>query len=195
MFDKAFEHIIGEEGGYTNHPRDPGGETKYGITKRDYPDLDIANLTVDQAKHIYRDNYWDAIKADYLPESIATLVFDSAVNQGVMRATKLMQRALEVQVDGVIGPRTIAAAQNIDPIDFAVKFGAERALHYAALSNFDVFGRGWMRRLLRTTLKVEKQRKLSRLLPPLLALPLAGLLVAWLVRYLAGSLAETIRRR
>jgi lysozyme family protein len=154
MFDKAFEHIIGAEGGYVHHPRDPGGETKYGITKRDYPDLDIPNLTLDQAKHIYRANYWDAIKADYLPGQVAILVFDSAVNQGVSRATKLMQRALEVQVDGVIGPRTIAAAQNIDPFEFAVKFGAERALHYAALSNFDVFGRGWMRRLLRTTLKV-----------------------------------------
>jgi lysozyme family protein len=154
MFDQAFEHIIGEEGGYTNHPRDPGGATKYGITQRDYPDLDIENLTLDQAKHIYRANYWDAIKADYLPSQIAILVFDSAVNQGVSRATKLMQRALEVQVDGVIGPRTIAAAQNVDPTEFAVKFGAERALHYAALSNFDVFGRGWMRRLLRTTLKV-----------------------------------------
>jgi lysozyme family protein len=153
-FDSAFALIIGHEGGYTNHPRDPGGETKYGITKRDFPDLDIQNLTREQAKHIYKANYWDAIKGDYLPPGIATLVFDSAVNQGPVRAIKFMQRALEVGVDGVIGPKTLIAAQDVDPDEFSAKFGAERALHYAGLNTFDVFGRGWLRRLLRTTIKV-----------------------------------------
>lgn len=112
------------------------------------------NLTLDGAKAIYKRDYWDAIKGDYLPSMIATLVFDSAVNQGVYRATKLMQKSLGVSVDGVIGKQTLAAAQNADPYEFATLFGAERALHYAALSTFDVFGRGWMRRLLKTTIKV-----------------------------------------
>jgi lysozyme family protein len=111
-------------------------------------------LTLDQAKHIYKSDYWDAIKGDHLPPMIATLVFDSAVNQGVFRATKLMQTALKVSADGIIGKKTLAAAQNADPYEFAVLFGAERALHYASLKTFDVFGRGWMRRLLRTTIKV-----------------------------------------
>jgi lysozyme family protein len=154
-FDEAFEIVIGHEGEWSNHARDPGGLTRWGITQRDYPNLDLETLTLDGAKHIYKSDYWDKIQGDYLPGKIAFLVFDSAVNQGVMRATKLMQRALSVQVDGVIGPRTLAAAQSVDPVEFAALFGAERALHYASLSNFDVFGRGWMRRLLRTTLKVN----------------------------------------
>lgn len=153
-FDKAFDLIILHEGGWSNHPNDPGGLTRWGITQRDYPHLDLMNLTLDQAKHIYKNDYWNAIKGDYLPAMIAALVFDSAVNQGVYRATKMMQSALKVSVDGIIGKQTLAAAQNADPYEFAVLFGAERALHYASLKNFDVFGKGWMRRLLRTTIKV-----------------------------------------
>lgn len=153
-FDKAFEIILGSEGGYVNDERDPGGETKYGITKRDYPDLDIKNLTVEQAKKTYKANYWDAVKGDFLPSSVATMLFDSAVNQGPVRAIKFMQRALGVQVDGVIGPKTLSAAQSVDPEEFAVKFMAERAIHYAGLHHFDVYGRGWMRRLFDTTIKV-----------------------------------------
>jgi lysozyme family protein len=153
-FDKAFSLIIENEGGWSNHPSDPGGLTKWGITEKSYPNLDLMTLTLEQAKAIYKRDYWDAIKGDYLPPMIATLVFDSAVNQGVYRATKLMQHALRVSIDGIIGKNTIAAAQNADPYEFAVLFGAERALHYASLDTFDVFGRGWMRRLLRTTIKV-----------------------------------------
>lgn len=153
-FDKAFALIIEHEGGWSNHPNDPGGLTKWGITQRDYPNLDLLTLTMDQAKAIYKHDYWAAIKGDYLPPMIATLVFDSAVNQGVFRATRFMQTALQVAPDGIIGQKTIAAAQNADPYEFAVLFGAERALHYASLQTFDVFGKGWMRRLLRTTIKV-----------------------------------------
>jgi lysozyme family protein len=153
-FEQAFALVLESEGGYVNHPDDPGGETKYGITKRQYPSLDIANLTVEQAKHIYKSDYWDAIKGDFLPPVVAGLTFDSAVNQGVPRAIKMMQRALMVASDGVIGPRTLSAALSVDPVEFASRFGAERALHYASLETFDVFGRGWMRRLFNTTIKV-----------------------------------------
>jgi lysozyme family protein len=153
-FDNAFNLIIENEGGWANHPSDPGGLTRWGITQKQYPNLDLMTLTLDQAKAIYKRDYWDAIKGDYLPATIATLVFDSAVNQGVYRATKLMQVALQVSADGIIGSKTLSAAQNADPYEFAALFGAERALHYASLGTFDVFGRGWMRRLLRTTIKV-----------------------------------------
>jgi lysozyme family protein len=155
-FHDAFQMVVGHEGGISDHPDDPGGLTKYGITSRDYPSLDIRNLTLNQARRIYKSDYWDKIHGDDLPGRVAALVFDSAVNQGVSRATKLMQRALQVQVDGVIGKNTLTAAENVDPDEFAVLFGAERALHYASLSTFDTFGRGWMRRLLRTTIQVAK---------------------------------------
>jgi lysozyme family protein len=155
-FHDAFQMVVGHEGGISDHKDDPGGLTKYGITSRDYPSLDIRNLTLNQARRIYKSDYWDKIHGDDLPGRVAALVFDSAVNQGVSRATKLMQRALQVQVDGVIGKNTLTAAENVDPDEFAVLFGAERALHYASLSTFDTFGRGWMRRLLRTTIQVAK---------------------------------------
>jgi lysozyme family protein len=153
-FDFAIGLVLQNEGGYVNHPSDPGGETKYGITKRQYPELDIANLTVEQAKGIYKRDYWDAISGDRLPPQIATLVFDCAVNQGPKRAIKFMQTALGTSADGVIGPRTLHAAYVADPAAFATRMNAERALHYASLSTFDVFGKGWMRRLFDVTIKV-----------------------------------------
>jgi len=150
-FDSAVELILKQEGGLVEHPYDPGGLTNYGISQRSYPSLDIRNLTKDQAKEIYRRDYWDKIKGDLLPEGISTLVFDSAVNQGTLRATQFLQKALGVEADGIIGPRTLAAASRVNLRAFAVKFGAERALHYASLPTFGIFGRGWMRRLLDVT--------------------------------------------
>ena len=153
-FQSALDLVLKWEGEYSDHPSDPGGETKYGITKRDYPHLDIQNLTVEQAAIIYRANYWNGIKGDHLPEGISTLVFDSAVNQGVRRATRMMQRALNVDADGIIGPRTLAAASRANLLDFAVRFGTERALHYASLPTFSIFGKGWLRRLFDVTTQV-----------------------------------------
>jgi lysozyme family protein len=153
-FDKAFDAVLKFEGGVSDHPSDPGGLTKYGISQRSYPDLDIANLTLDEAKAIYKRDYWDKVKGDILPAGISTLVFDSAVNQGPLRATLFLQKALGVDPDGIIGPRTIAAASRANLRAFAVRFGAERALHYARLPTFPIFGRGWMRRLLDITTQV-----------------------------------------
>jgi len=153
-FDFAVEMVLENEGGYVNHPSDPGGETKYGITKRQYPELDIASLTVDQAKDIYKRDYWNAVRGDELPDQIATVVFDCAVNQGQRRAIKFMQTAHRVTPDGIIGPRTLIAARSISPELFVTRMMAERALHYASLSTFDVFGKGWMRRLFDVTIKV-----------------------------------------
>jgi len=152
-FDTAVSLVLEHEGGLVNHPSDPGGLTKYGISQRAYPTLDIASLTEEDAKAIYKRDYWDRVQGDLLPEGISTLVFDSAVNQGVVRATLLLQKALGVDADGIIGPRTLAAASRANPRDFAVKFGAERAVHYARLPTFPIFGRGWMRRLLDVTVR------------------------------------------
>jgi lysozyme family protein len=146
-FDTAFAFVIGAEGGYVDDPRDPGGKTKYGISQRAYPLLNIAALTLEDAKAIYLRDYWEPAGCDQLPAGIATALFDSAVNQGIKPAIKFLQRALRVDDDGIIGPATIAAAEKAGPDSLITNFCVERALHYASLSTFDVYGRGWMRRL------------------------------------------------
>jgi lysozyme family protein len=148
-FEAAFDIIIGHEGGYVNDPADPGGETKYGISKRAYPDLDIAALELADARDIYRADYWDACRCDELPPALALAVFDAAVNQGVAAAGRFLQRAVGASADGVIGPNTLAAAGRAGEAALGHLL-AERALHYASLPTFARFGRGWMRRLFET---------------------------------------------
>jgi lysozyme family protein len=146
VFDKAFKLVIGAEGGYVNDPRDPGGETKFGISKRQYPNLDIKNLTLEQAKEIYYRDYWLPIEAGRLHERLAIYYFDCAVNQGVPTAKKLMQQHCGVTADGVIGNATRAAMMKLLPIadnDF-MKLREER---YRKTANFDRYGKGWLNRL------------------------------------------------
>lgn len=137
-FDRAVEFILREEGGYVNNPSDPGGETKYGISKRSYPNEDIANLTVDKAKSIYRRDYWNPLGLDAEKYGPALVLMDCAVNQGTKRAVQLRDRV----------------ATSSQP--FIVAFQAERALHYASLPTFATFGRGWMRRLIRGSMEAVK---------------------------------------
>lgn len=144
-FEIAFRIVVGEEGGLSDDPRDPGGLTKYGISKRAYPDEDIANLTLDRARELYRRDYWNRVRGDDLPFRWALLVFDAAVNQGVDPAIRMMQDALGVLVDGRIGPRTIAAAQVGDDRRPA-RFLALRVFRYQRTKNFDRFGYGWITR-------------------------------------------------
>jgi len=145
-FDKAFPIILEFEGGYDNDPNDPGGETKYGICKRNYPHLDIKNLTVEQAKEIYRKDYWDAVKCNVTPWPFNLVLFDTAVNQGQGIAPKLLQKAVGVTEDGKIGSVTINACNNAG-IDKIVSFLVLRALRYAQTKNFERYGRGWMTRI------------------------------------------------
>lgn len=146
-FDKAFEHVLGLEGGYVNHGSDPGGETKFGITKRDHPELDIKALTVGQAKDIYLKGYWLPAKCDNLPWPLSAFVFDCAVNQGPGVAVKLLQKALGVAQDGVLGNNTLMAVNKANQRELAAMFMADRALRYTGTRNFDTFGRGWLKRL------------------------------------------------
>jgi lysozyme family protein len=130
-FDRAFDMVIGQEGGYVDDKADPGGETNFGISKRAYPNLDIKALTLAKAKEIYFRDYWVPADCGYIvDEPMAILVFDCAVNQGVSRAKQI-------------------AAKAKTPVEFQ----AERALHYASLPTFQHFGRGWMRRLFDGLLK------------------------------------------
>lgn len=145
-FDKAFDAVVGIEGGYVNDPKDPGGETKYGICKRSYPNEDIKNLTSERAKLLYKRDYWDAAKCDQLPTPLNLFVFDAAVNQGVAPAIKTLQKTLNVVQDGILGQQTIAAAQ-VMHTDAVALFMADRALRYTGTRNFDLYGRGWLKRL------------------------------------------------
>lgn len=146
-FDKAFGRVIGHEGGYVNDVRDPGGETKYGISKRAYPNVNIRELTLDQAKEIYRRDYWDRLHLDELPDAIRYDLFDAAVNSGVSAAAKFLQRAAGTAADGVIGKMTISAANGMDPQRLDKRMAGYRLQFLCDLPTFPTFGKGWVRRV------------------------------------------------
>jgi lysozyme family protein len=158
-FDKAFELLIGHEGGYTTNPKDAGNwtggkvgvgvnkGTKYGIAANSYPNLDIKNLSLDQAKAIYKRDYWDKVKGDQLPQSLAFHVFDMAVNSGVSRGIKLLQKTIGTNEDGLIGPKTLAAVNAMN-VNHAIHiYNANRLQFYTSLRDFSVFGKGWVNRV------------------------------------------------
>jgi lysozyme family protein len=118
-FDEIIEHVLQHEGGYVNDPTDLGGETKYGITKRFYPDIDIKNLTIDDAKAIYKADYWDKNKVESLPQNLWHIYFDMCINMGKRTAVKVLQRAAvnkgrKIEVDGGLGPMTIGALDGVE---------------------------------------------------------------------------------
>lgn len=121
FFDAAFEIVVGVEAGYVNDPKDPGGETKFGISKRAYPDEDIANLTLERAKELYRRDRWDFCHCEGMSWEMALCVFDAAVNQG----------------------QNYARLLPADPVELM----AQRALRYQKNPLFADYGHGWMRRL------------------------------------------------
>lgn len=150
--DTAVKIIISLEGGYVNDARDPGGETKWGISKRSYPGLDIARLTQDDARRIYRRDYWDRYHVGSLPPKLRLAVFDCAVNCGGETAIALLQSCLGVKTDGVLGPVTRRALLARPVSDLLPEYLAERALYYKGLSTFEKYGRGWFRRLFRVAI-------------------------------------------
>lgn len=134
----------------TNDPNDPGGLTKYGISKRAYPDLDIANLTEAQAVEIYRRDYWNKCRGDELPPAVACVVFDCAVNQGLREAGLILQRSLRITADGVIGSQTALAAGLATSVQGLVRtIVTNRGYVYGTSRGFPAYGRGWLDRLLR----------------------------------------------
>lgn len=150
-FDTAFDRLIGHEGGYSNHPSDPGGETMWGVTAR----VARANgytgpmnmLSRERAKSIAKVAYWDRIKADQYHGAIAFQVFDAAYNHGIENAVRFLQRAVGVADDGNIGPVSLAAIKGMSVTDVLAKFNAERLYFYTKLSTWDQFGKGWARRI------------------------------------------------
>lgn len=151
-FDDVFDRLIGVEGDYVNDPKDPGGETKYGISKRAYPALDIAGLTREEAKAIYLRDFWNPIEADMLPAAAAFQVFDFAVNSGIETATRYLQRALGVADDGHFGPESQRAAavyaeKPEGEARLVMQLNAERLDFMTKLKGWPRDGKGWARRI------------------------------------------------
>lgn len=150
LFEQAVEFVLSFEKEMSDHPDDPGGFTKWGISQRAYPGLNLRALTREQAIDIYKRDYWNRCGCDQFPAPIAFLLFDAAVNQGPGNAVRILQRALSVKPDGVIGPVTLEAASKLGG-DATAEFAARRAYAYAVNPNLGVFGLGWFRRLLAAT--------------------------------------------
>ena len=150
-FNEIIEKVLEHEGGYVNDPKDLGGETKYGITKRFYPDIDIKNLTIEQATEIYKKDYWDKNKVETLPQNLWHIYFDMCVNMGKRTAVKVLQRAAvnkgrDIEVDGGLGPMTIGALKGVE-LDrvraFRVKYYVDLI---TARPEQEKFYLGWFRR-------------------------------------------------
>lgn len=161
-FEQAFDRLIGHEGEFTDDPKDRGNwttgiigkgickGTKFGISAMTYPDLDIKNLTLDQAKAIYKRDWWDKLNADSLDAAIVFQVWDFAINAGMGTAKRKLQKSVGMAEDGIIGPLTLKAIQKSDLNDILMKFNAERLKHYTSLSTWSRYGKGW-------TLRVAQQ--------------------------------------
>lgn len=146
--DKIIARIIELEGGYVNDFNDPGGETKYGISKRSYPDVDIKNLNTYMAAQIYRDDYWGPVHGGDLPTGLDLLMMDCAVNCGVHRAVLLLQETLRAKPDGIFGPKTRNKLRGASSLSRLIsKYIARRGHYYGTLDDFEYFGLGWMDRL------------------------------------------------
>lgn len=153
-FDEAIKTVLRHEGGYVNNPADPGGETKYGISKRSYPNLDIKNLTSERAAAIYKADWWDRFRYETIDDQrVATKIFDMSVNMGSKQAHKLLQRAVNaaggsIEVDGMIGPQTLAAVNAVPACCVMSALKAEQAAYYRLIieknSALKTFEKGWM---------------------------------------------------
>jgi lysozyme family protein len=146
-FDKAFEVLLGHEGGYVNHKADPGGETNFGISRRAYPGEDIKGMTLERAKTIYSRDYWGPAGCDAVPDGIKFDLFDMAVNAGVKSAVRCLQRAVGATADGVLGSETLQAVQSMPPARLLARFNGHRLAHLAGLPQWPAFGKGWARRI------------------------------------------------
>src|SRR5215469_6845310 len=163
-FLRSFELLVGHEGGFTDDPRDTGNwtggkvgagqlkGTKYGISTASYPALDIKNLRLEEAQAIYEKDFWGAAGCPDLPPRLAFAVFDSAVNNGVVRAVRWLQLAVGAAEDGIYGPATKVAVERAvanDPLDMdLVQEVHARRIHFmAGLDGWKNYGLGWSRRL------------------------------------------------
>jgi len=153
-FDKCLSMLLHHEGGFVNHPKDPGGMTNLGVTKavydkwigRESTEQEMRDLTFVDVAPIYKKNYWDKVRGDDLPGGVDWCAFDWAVNSGSGRPAKAIQRAAGATADGAIGPMTIQAVMNHEPKMIIESVYKQRQSFYESLRTFETFGRGWTRR-------------------------------------------------
>lgn len=156
-FARCLEAVLAEEGGFVDHPSDPGGATNRGVTianfrryvKADGTVADLKRLTAEQAGIVFKKQYWDKVKGDYLPSGIDHAVFDFAVNSGVSRSSKYLQRVLGVAQDGIIGPKTLEAADEAWDRAVINSLCDDRLAFLMRLKTWPVFGKGWAKRVAR----------------------------------------------
>ena len=164
-FDECVKMLLHHEGGYVNHPKDPGGETNLGVTKRVYEKWggtkDMKDLTVEDVAPIYKKNYWNRCKCDDLESGVDWVVFDWAVNSGTGRSAKAIQKICGASQDGAIGPKTLALIKTQDTEYVIEEFGKIRQNFYESLKTFDTFGKGWTRRNKETTEKAIKMMEIN----------------------------------
>ena len=154
-FEASLDILLEHEGGYVNHPEDPGGRTNYGITQRVYENFlgrkvteqEMRTMPLKDVQAIYKKEYWDRVCGDELPAGIDLCVFDWAVNAGTRRASKALQQVVGAGEDGIIGPQTVSQVSALNNSERVVELIAtKREEFYRSLKTFDTFGRGWLRR-------------------------------------------------
>ncbi len=154
-WDNSFKLMLKSEGGFVNHPSDPGGMTNLGVTKatwenwvgRESDEAEMRGLTPEKVEPLYKKKYFDAVRGDELPVGLDYLMFDFAVNAGAGRAIKTLQTAVGVTPDGGFGPMTMAAVQAVDPVDLIERFSQAKEDFYRSLNTFATFGKGWLNRV------------------------------------------------
>jgi lysozyme family protein len=154
-FDECIKFVLQYEGGYSNHPKDPGGPTKLGITLATLEHWrgdkvtaqDVQDLSVEEACEIYRANYWDTMRCGLLPAGVDLMVFDFGVNAGPRRSIQLLQKAAGADADGAIGPITLQAVNAQEPKDLMIRMAGQRMAFYQGLKTFGTFGKGWASRV------------------------------------------------
>ena len=154
-WNNSFNLMLKSEGGFVNHPSDPGGMTNLGVTKatwenwvgRESDEAEMRGLTPEKVEPLYKKKYFDAVRGDELPMGLDYLMFDFAVNAGAGRAIKTLQTAVGVTPDGGFGPITMAAVQAVDPVDLIERFSQAKEDFYRSLTTFATFGKGWLNRV------------------------------------------------
>lgn len=153
-FEDCFNRLVGHEGGLSDNPNDPGGVTKYGISQRAYPNVDIKALTLDEAKAIYKRDYWKPMQPDALPDGVRFDLFDMAVNSGLRQAVKTLQRAVGAEDDGVLGMQTLKAVRALSDAQVVARFNGARLMFMTDLKTWPHFSRGWARRIASNLMEV-----------------------------------------
>jgi hypothetical protein len=154
-FQSSLAHVLKSEGGFVNHPKDPGGMTNLGCTKNTWEDYvghsvsesDMKDLTPELVAPLYKRKYWDKVAGDDLPSGLDYAVFDAAINSGPGKAAKWLQEVLGVTADGSIGKGTLAAVHTMDVQDLIAKYNDKRLQFLESLPTFSTFGKGWSRRV------------------------------------------------